>query len=108
MNRKIRNFLILLPALLLALSGMIHPLLHSHAEGDHKEDTTIRKSSGHYFTELAESVCPICSGELQTAVTANPSPEELHASCPEIFRGKEILPHRSETRIHNPRAPPIL
>ena len=110
MKSKTRNALfLLLPALLLTLSGILHPFLHSHgAEESRQGETSLHASSGLQIEEQADSICPLCSGELLTAgVPASASSEILRPETG-TFHVRAFFPHDTAKHIHDPRAPPLL
>lgn len=109
MNRKIRNALILLiPALLFILSGILHPFLHLHEAENHQGKTQIHASYGLHFEEYEDPICPICSGELLTAGIPNSASPEYHLEKSDPICGHIVFPHDSTKKIHDPRAPPFL
>lgn len=110
MNSKIRNALILLlPALLLTLSGILHPFLHSHgAEKRIQGQTSLHASSGLQIEEQADPICPLCSGELLTAGIPASASSVIRRSDTCIFPVRVFFPHDTTKHIHDPRAPPHL
>ena len=110
MNSKIRNALILLlPALLLTLSGILHPFLHSHGAGKHIQgQTSLHASSGLQIEEQADPICPLCSGELLSAGAPEFVSSEISRSDACKFPVREFFPHDTTKHLHDPRAPPLL
>lgn len=109
MNRKTRNALLLLiPALLLILSGILHPFLHLHGAEHHQGKTQIHTSFGFHFEEYEDPICPVCSGELLTAGIQNSASSEYHLEKSDPFCGYIVFPHDSTKKVHDPRAPPFL
>ena len=109
MNRKKRNALILLvPALLLTLSGILHPFLHSHGTEKPQGKTQIHASTGLQIEEQADSICPLCSGELLTAGVPASASSEIRPPETCTFSVRVFFPHDTTKHIHDPRAPPHL
>ena len=109
MNSKIRNALILLlPALLLTLSGILHPFLHSHGTEKPQVKTQIHASSGLQIGEQADPICPLCSGELLTAGVPASVSSEISQSDACKIPVRVFFPHDTTKHLHDPRAPPLL
>ena len=110
MNKKTRNALILLlPALLLTLSGILHPFLHSHGEEESIQGkTSLHASTGLQIEEQADSICPLCSGELLTAGVPASASSEIRPPETCTFSVRVFFPHDTTKHIHDPRAPPLL